>query len=132
MDILRHDFFAPKCHIEYFLKNIRTNLGFPLFYHQQTKFREGNIFTGVCLSGGGVGTLHASWDRSHGRLPPSPPQTSDRGITPPPKAPDLGTSPQTSDLGTYPLPVVTSSGGHRKTYGWQVDGTHPIRMLSCS
>ena len=27
--------------------------------------------------------------------------------------------------------VLTSSGGHWNTYGWQVGGTHPIGMLSC-
>ena len=27
--------------------------------------------------------------------------------------------------------VLTSSGGHLNTYGWQAGGTHPTRMLSC-
>ena len=27
--------------------------------------------------------------------------------------------------------VLTSSGGHRKVYGWQAGGTHPTGMLSC-
>ena len=27
--------------------------------------------------------------------------------------------------------VLTSSGGHRKMYGWQAGGTHPTGMLSC-
>ena len=29
------------------------------------------------------------------------------------------------------IPVLTPSGGHCNTYGWQVDSTHPIGMLSC-
>ena len=37
----------------------------------QTKLRKGSVFTGVCLSTGeGVGTLHASWERLHGRRTP--------------------------------------------------------------
>ena len=31
---------------------------------------------------------------------------------------------------TPPL-VLTPSGGHQNTYGWQVDGTHPTGMLYC-
>ena len=27
--------------------------------------------------------------------------------------------------------VLTSSGGHQNTYGWQAGGTHPTGMLSC-
>ena len=42
-------------------------------YLPQTKLREGNVFAGVCPSfcpqGRGVGTSHASWDRSHGTVP---------------------------------------------------------------
>ena len=30
-----------------------------------------------------------------------------------------------------PLPVLTSIGGHRNTYGWQAGGSHPTGMLSC-
>ena len=44
------------------------------FYHLQTKLLKGNVFTGICLftGGGGVGTSHVLWDRSHHRvLPPS-------------------------------------------------------------
>ena len=61
----------------------------------EKKSREGNVFTGVSLFTGG-GTSHASWNRSHGRVPhhldirpgdPAPP--------PPP-----------------PATVPTSSGGH--------------------
>ena len=29
-------------------------------------------------------------------------------------------------------PVLTPSGYHQKTYGWQADGTHPTEMFSCS
>ena len=52
------------------------------FYRLQSKFGEGNVFTAE-----GVGTSHASWDRSHGRvLPPrhgtwdTPPQEMGPGI----------------------------------------------------
>ena len=32
----------------------------------------------------------------------------------------------------YPTPtVLTSRGGHKITYGWQVGSTHPTGMLSC-
>ena len=34
------------------------------------------------------------------------------------------------DLG-YPPLVLTPSGGHQNTYGWQVGGMHPTGMLSC-
>ena len=64
---------------------------------------------------------------------PSPPQTS-----------DLGTYPlllisgghhcrpvQTCSLEDLPPPVLKSSGGHQNTYGCQVGVTHPTGMLSC-
>ena len=41
-------------------------------YRPQTKLQEGDVFTAICLLtevGGGVKS-NASWDRSHGRLPP--------------------------------------------------------------
>ena len=40
---------------------------------------------------------------------------------------------QTCSLEDLPLfvPVLTPSGGHWNTYGWQLGGTHSIRMLSC-
>ena len=39
---------------------------------------------------------------------------------------------RTSDLGTIlPLPVLTSSGGHRNTYVWQAGGMHLTGMVSC-
>ena len=31
---------------------------------------------------------------------------------------------------THPL-VLTPSGSHQNTYGWQAGGTHPIAMFSC-
>ena len=73
-------------------------------YHPKTKLWEGNVFTGICLSGGegGVGTSHALWDRSHSRVP----------------------------LEDLPAPVLTSSGGDQNTYGCQVGGMHPTGMLS--
>ena len=33
-------------------------------------------------------------------------------------------------LTTQPPPVLTSSGGHRNTYGWQAGGKHPTGMRS--
>ena len=30
-----------------------------------------------------------------------------------------------------PPPVLTASGGHQNTYGWQAGGTYPTGMLSC-
>ena len=71
-------------------------------YRPQIRLREGNVFTGVCLFQSGVGvTSNASWDRSHGRVPPPPPDTA-----PPPdiRPRDL---PWTSDLET-PFPASDS------------------------
>ena len=31
----------------------------------------------------------------------------------------------------HPYSVLTSSGGHQITCGWQQGGTHPTGMLSC-
>ena len=31
---------------------------------------------------------------------------------------------------TYASPVLTPSGGHQNTYGWQASGSHSIGMLS--
>ena len=33
--------------------------------------------------------------------------------------------------GPWIPPVLTPSGSHHNTYGWQADGTHPTEMLSC-
>ena len=116
--------------------------------------REGNVFTGVCLSfcgggGGGVGTSHASWGRSHRRLPPLP-CISDLGPTPPPSQPhsrhqtwgpplpQLLTSAghhwrpvQSCSLEDLPPLILTSSCCHRNTYRWQAGCTHTTGMLSC-
>ena len=52
-------------------------------YRPQTRFREGNVFTGVYLSTGAEYLIsNASWNRSHGRVPTSLPWTSDMGIYP--------------------------------------------------
>ena len=75
----------------------------------------------------GLGTSHASWDRSHGGVSrPAPPDIR------PEDPPMLLTSNghhwrclQTCSLEDLPLPVLTSSGGY------QADGTHPTGMLSC-
>ena len=47
------------------------------------QLREGNVFTDVCVSTVGLlGASHASWDRSHSRVPS--PRTWDLGTSPPP------------------------------------------------
>ena len=38
---------------------------------------------------------------------------------------------QTCSLEDLPPPVLTSSGGHRNTYGWQAGGLYPTGMQSC-
>ena len=128
MDILRHAFFVPKCHIEYFLKNIRTNLGFPLFYHQQTKFREANIFTGICLSWGGVRYITCIMGWSHGRLPPLPspdtrprdypssPDTRSGDLTPDIRPGDLPPPPTSTDIQWLPPKHVRLASGRYTSY----------------
>ena len=49
-------------------------------------------------------TLHTSWLRSHGRVPPIPDIIP--GHLPPP------TPHETLDLGTYPLPQTSDMGTH--------------------
>ena len=46
-----------------------------------------------------------------------------RNLPPPFSSPDM----EPGD----PLPVLTPSGGHPNTYGWQAGGTHPTGILSC-
>ena len=104
-------------------------------YGRQTKFGEGNVFTGICcLFGGGIVTSNASLDRSHGRVPPDM-----RTWVPSP--PPLLTSGghhwrpvQTCSLEGIPTPfpsmVLTPCGSHWNMYGWLADGTHPTGMLS--
>ena len=36
-----------------------------------------------------------------------------------------------SEIPTLPPLVLTPSGSHQNTYGWQAGGTHPTGMLSC-
>ena len=40
--------------------------------------------------------------------------------------------PQNIDLGSYSQLLLTSSGGHQNTYGYQAGGKHPTGMLSWS
>ena len=68
--------------------------------------------------GGGIGKSHASRHRSHGRVPPSPPEIK----PPPPLLPSLPL--RTSDLGTYP-PLLTSGGGLKT----RMVGKRAIRIL---
>ena len=83
-----------------------------------------NAFTGVCLLFfPRVGTSHASWDRSHIRIPF--PQPSDLGTYPPPldiRPGDLPPSPRYQTWGIYPFLLLLTSGGdhwrpvHLRTY----------------
>ena len=60
------------------------------------QLREGNVFTDVCVSTVGLlGASHASWDRSHSRVPS--PRTWDLGTSPP--------HPTTRDLWYWDLVV---------------------------
>ena len=71
----------------------------------------------VCWRGGGVGTSHTSWDRSHGRVPPSA-WTSYLGTYPyywhlVVITGDMGpTPPRYQTLGPIPLPLLLTFGGH--------------------
>ena len=123
------------------------------YCHLQMKLWEGNVLTGVCLFtewGSHVPVTHGALE-----LTVPTPQTWDLGTYPSsaPPPPDLGPGylplhlfcllltpggyhgrpVQTCSLEDLPLfvPVLTPSGGHWNTYGWQLGGTHSIRMLSC-
>ena len=70
----------------------------------------------------------------HGTLPPCPLDARHR---PPLPATDMWLSSLETCCNlftwtTYTTMVLTSSGGHRNMYGWQVGSTHPDGMLSCS
>ena len=79
----------------------------------------------------GLSTLHASWDRSHGRVPPPPPRHQTWDLAP--------TNIWWFSLDLFKLHlrinlsplVLTSSGGHKNTHGWQAGSTHFTGMLSC-
>ena len=59
--------------------------------------------TSVCPGGKGLGTSHASWDRSHGRVPQPLPSSLDARPAHLPSPPHW-----TPDLGTYlPPPTLT-------------------------
>ena len=72
---------------------------------------EGYLFTGVCLSGGGV----CLWSRGG-----SPPHTTLSGQTP------LGSHPQQTPPWVDIPPTQCMLG-----YGQQAGGKHPTRMNSC-
>ena len=77
------------------------------FYHRPPmKLREGNVFSRV--SWWSLPMMH--WTSLY---------------SPPPKT---SHPPKTSLI--IPTMLVTS-GGHRSTYGWQEDGTHPTGISSC-
>ena len=113
-----------------------------IYYHPQTKLREGNVFTGVCLSfcwegwGPHVTITHDGLGHEYPLLwipDMGPPPIPDIGPTHHPLLLTSGGHHQrpvhTCSLEDLPLPILTSSGGHRNTYGWQVGGTHPTGML---
>ena len=103
-------------------------------YRPQTKFREGNVFRGVCrsfCSGEGGSPCDHYPDMGPGYL--HPPGHEAWVLTHPPLLTSGGhywRPVQTFHLRTYP-PVLTSSGGQQNTYSWQAGGTHPTEMLSC-
>ena len=70
------------------------------------KLREGNVFTGVCVSTVGGGG-HIPWDHTPRSVHP---------VTVPP--------------GNHNPLLLTPSDSHH-TYSWQADGTHPTGMYSC-
>ena len=136
--------------------NVWAALQTKIFLNTTRKRSLGKVMfsqASVCL-GGDVGTSHASWDRSHGRVPPShirpgdlpppSPWTSDLGTSPPPSpawrppfltrllpshsSPSPPPDIRTGDL--LPL-LLTSSDDDQKTYSLQAGGIHPTRMLSC-
>ena len=86
------------------------------FYRQQTELREGIVSqVSVCQSfcPQAVGTSHASWDRSYGKVFPSSSIRHHTSPPPPRQHTWEHTSPlpsQTSDLDTYLL--LLTSGGH--------------------
>ena len=102
-------------------KSSKTN-----YYRLQTKLREG-----ACHR-------YLSFRSEMRRASPCDPKTPDTG--PNPQVPHMGPTPLLLTSGghwtlklvllrAYPT-VVTPSGGHRNTYGWQAGSTHPTGMLS--
>ena len=92
------------------------------------KFGEGDVFTGVCLFTGG--RLSRSLEKSHGWLPLAPLAWDINTLPLHPLIVTSGGHHWTLVQTCSPPPVLTSSGGHRNTYSWQVGGTHPTGMLS--
>ena len=83
------------------------------YYQPQWWFREGNVFTGVCLST--TGGVYA-WSQV-----PSEGWGGWIYLVPDPLKVYLGGA-------SIPGGVPWVGGG---TYGWQAGGTHPTKMLSC-
>ena len=136
------------CRINWLLTWMRN------YYHPQTKFGEGNVFTCVCLSTGGSG-YPGHWI---GRMVGYPlltfPQTWDLDTYSPlsghgtwiPYPLRHGTWISYSYwhlvaitghlfklilLSTYPQPPLTSSGCHRNTCTWLVGSMHHTEMPFC-
>ena len=113
------------------------------FVTPANEFGEGNVFTGVCLFTGGryITCIMVNYLSPPGIRPwdlPLPLPTSDLGTYPYPHCWHLVVITRNLFklvyLRTYPTPqpALISSGGHWNTYGWQVGGTRPTGMLSCS
>ena len=124
------------------------------FLPAATKLGQGNIFTGACLSTGGV-CLSACWDIPPGPDPPgrhptpqdqtpweqtpthpleqTPPQTRPPGADtlPHPSRPDPPPE-QTPHLQTRPPQEQIPPGKQTPAYGQRAAGTHPTGLHSCS
>ena len=92
---------------------------------RKVMFSQVSVLQSFCLQWEGVGTWHASWDRSHVRVHPSPSPCYWHLVI------ITGDLLKLIHLRAYPLPVLTSSGGQWNKYVWQAGGTHPTGMLSC-
>ena len=103
------------------------------FYRPPTKLPEGNVFTSVCLSPGGIGWASLVpgpffWEASipGPRSLPGGEYAGGRWV---PRGEYSGDEYPTG-VGTQPL-LLTPSGSHQNMYGWRAGGTHPTGMLSC-
>ena len=112
-----------------------------LYYRPQTRLREGNVFTDVCLSMGDDGSnikcimgyvtrWYGTYRERSGRVPPG-----HQTWRPPPSEIWCWSLKTCSNLFTWdpPLPGARSGRGHwnQITYGFQAGSTHPTGMLSC-
>ena len=102
----------------------------PINYHPPKKLWEGNVFSHVCLFIWPLPIMY--WTSMYTLLPSSAPtrhQTWDPGHNPTLLVASCGL---TGDLFKLNPPLVlTSSGGHWNTYGWQAGNMLPTGMLSC-